>query len=63
MAKSDTTTTMLTITAGITMSENQAADKGGTIVILCEDPPCDGPNLDDSNVWIVEFPYRLKHEN
>ena len=39
MAKSEITTTMLTITAGMTMSENQAADKGGTMVIRCEEPP------------------------
>ena len=44
------------------MSENQAADKGGTIVILCEDPPCEGPSLADSNVWMVEFPYLLELE-
>ena len=27
------------MTAGMTMSENQAADKGGTMVMRCDDPP------------------------
>ena len=50
MAKRETTTTMLTMTAGITMSENQAADKGGTMVMRCDDPPCEGPSLADNKV-------------
>ena len=56
MAKSETTTTILTMTAGMTMSENQAADKGGTIVMRCDDPPCEGPSLAANKVWIVELP-------
>ena len=50
MAKRETTTTMLTMTAGITMSENQAADSGGTMVMRCDDPPCEGPSLADNKV-------------
>ena len=56
MAKRETTTTILTMTAGMTMSENQAADKGGTIVMRCDDPPCEGPSLAANKVWMVELP-------
>ncbi len=60
MAKSETTTTILTMTAGMTMSENQAADNGGTIVMRWDDPPWRACSFEASRVWIVELPWRLK---
>ena len=63
MAKSETTTTMLTITAGMTISENQAAESEGTrVLIRWEEPRWTKPSLEANKVWIVELPWRLQRK-